>query len=67
MVFQVEDSYLQFFILGPVDSTLLSAGFTMMTSKYPTMIMIPPRQNHQVKNESANQPDVLSTSCQTIS
>ena len=66
MVFQVEDSYLQFFTLGPVDSTLPSARFTMMTSQHPTMIMFPPYQNHQVQSESANQPDVLSTSCQTI-
>ena len=57
---------IQFFISGPVDSTLPSVRFTMMTSKHPTMIMFPPCQNHQVKNESVNQPNVWSTPYQTI-
>lgn len=56
-----------FFILEPVKFPVPSAGFTVVTSQHTTMIMFCLHQNHQLKNESTSQPDVLSVSCETIS
>lgn len=56
-----------FFILEQVKLPVPSAELAVLTRQHTAVIMFCARQNNQVKNESTNQPDVLSAPCETIS
>lgn len=67
MVYWVALCFGSFFILEPVKLPVPSAELAVLTSQHTAMIMFCAHQNHQVKNESTSQPDVLSAPCETIS
>lgn len=67
MVSWVALCFRKFFILEPVKLPEPPAELAVLTSQHTAMIMFCPCQNHQVKNESTSQPDVLSALCETTS
>lgn len=56
-----------FFILEPVKLPVPPAELAVLTSQHTATTMFCSHQNHQVKNESTSQPDVLSAPCETTS